>query len=555
MQIIKQHIRYDNRAILQQAVNYTDAFKPLFEIIDNSIDDAEQYYDPVTNQYKRVIKIEVSRTSKNPKERRITVKDNCSGIDFGSESDLTIFSSKKRDDIKQNGQYGMGLFMVFSICNNLDISTKRDNGDSYQLTFTPKVFDIANENAPVIEIKSEKVEPGVLNSGTMITLSDFHDGVFEDIDFDEFRAELEKHFEQILNRKNLHIIIKDLNKEPVECKCFPYSEYCSTPFVKTLDKIYKTDSKKFQTKKFFDIKMHPVEIRLYAAKNRDLNREPYFSINGRRVIEVSKVDQFRSCRKYSIWRRKNLSGYIDVTGVLETTPTRKDIKNTEQAKAFFNTLLDLEPEIQKYIESQTQIHTSKRFSSFEDKINEILKDYNTKGVSEDMRVRDKEYIINGYKVRDIDNIDKARAQKKIPYKRSKVSPNSTKQRKHKVIIKYPSDGIGNARTHDALRFKIDDSTELYLDENGEVQRSIMLDNTIVLFKNHEDFQNRLRESTSGYYEFNESSLHYIALEITTHLKSMEMSPDTTLNHQLFRDFVKEVHKLEGKLLYMKGMRI
>lgn len=555
MKTFKRNIRYDNRAILQQAFNYTDAFRPLFELVDNSIDDAEQYYDPESNKYTREINIEVSKTCNNQNERRIIVKDNCSGIDFSSESDFTIFRSKKRDDNSQNGQYGMGMFMVFSICNNLKIFTNTANGDSFRLTFTPEVFDVANENPPVVEIQTEKSNPRGIDSGTTIALSDFHDGVFEDIDFEELREELEKHFELILSRKNLHIIIKDMNKEPVECKPFPYAEYCHTPFIKTLDKLYKTDSKKFKTKKLFDISRQPIILRLYASKNRDVNREPYFSINGRRITEVAKVDLFRSYRKYSIWRRKNLSGYIDVTGALETTPTRKDIKNTELAKAFFNTLLGLEPEIQRYIESQTSFHTSERYSSFEEKINEILKDYKTKGLTGDPKLHFKEYTINGYKIRDIKDHTETGQKKITTLKPRNVTVNTPKERKHRVKIKYPTDIFGNNGSQDTLRFKVDDSSDPYLDENGEALRSIMLDNTIVLFKNHEEFQKHIIASRQGHYEFNEGSIHYIALEISTHLISLEINSNTVLSHQTYRDFVSEVHKLEDKLLSLKGTQI
>ncbi|MBN8572157.1 MAG: hypothetical protein J0M18_21245 [Ignavibacteria bacterium] len=67
--MIKQKIKYDNAAILQQSLIYTDEYRILMEYIDNSIDAAEKYFDAATNQYSKDIVIEIklegSATTKN----------------------------------------------------------------------------------------------------------------------------------------------------------------------------------------------------------------------------------------------------------------------------------------------------------------------------------------------------------------------------------------------------------------------------------------------------------------------------------------------------------
>ncbi|MBX7044204.1 MAG: hypothetical protein K1X86_00075 [Ignavibacteria bacterium] len=57
--MIKQKIKYDNAAILQQSLIYTDEYRVLMEYIDNSIDAAEKYYDAATNRYSKDIVIEI----------------------------------------------------------------------------------------------------------------------------------------------------------------------------------------------------------------------------------------------------------------------------------------------------------------------------------------------------------------------------------------------------------------------------------------------------------------------------------------------------------------
>ncbi|MBK7255325.1 MAG: hypothetical protein IPI04_15810 [Ignavibacteria bacterium] len=101
-----------------------------------------------------------------------------------------------------------------------------------------------------------------------------------------------------------------------------------------------------------------------VSSNMELNRSPVFINKGRRIIEISKVDQFRSNQRSSIWSNPNVTGYISVTGILEPTPTRKDFRSTYLLKALFYTLNKLEPEIKDFVENETKIN-------FSNKLNEI----------------------------------------------------------------------------------------------------------------------------------------------------------------------------------------
>ena len=57
--MIKQKIKYDYGAIIQQSMIFTDEYRILMEYIDNSIDAAEKYYDRNTNRYSKDIIIEI----------------------------------------------------------------------------------------------------------------------------------------------------------------------------------------------------------------------------------------------------------------------------------------------------------------------------------------------------------------------------------------------------------------------------------------------------------------------------------------------------------------
>ena len=375
MEIFKQRLTYDNGAIIQQNQIISDEFLVLEEQISNSIDACVDYYNPLTEEYSKEIVIEVIKIRGKKNERKIILRDNAFGMSINPNKDYRIFHSSKRNDSRTVGMHGMALFSVLNLCNDIQIETKHRTGNYFRFGFTPKTFRVSNKKSPEIEIQKIKAHRNDLSSGTTITLTKFKKGVFEDIDLRQLKKEFEKHFEHILRRKRITIKLKENDGEAIICQSFRYSDYCDTPYEKTLTKLYRTNSKKYNTEIEYDISKNPVKMFIIASRNRDLKRGLDLVVGGVGVNEISKIDQFRTYKKYAIWSRGNVGGYIDATGVLEVNPTRKDIKKTELSKAFFSTLNKLEPEILEYIESQSAISNSERFQEIECKINEILREY------------------------------------------------------------------------------------------------------------------------------------------------------------------------------------
>lgn len=556
MKNYKQKIRYDSEVIIQQVQNYTDEYRVLMEYIDNSIDSAEDFFDPVTQKYSKEIIIEITKTGVKKADRKIVIKDNCTGIKMNTNKDYTIFRSSKRNDERTNGTYGMGMFSGFSICKDISIETKQRIGKIYRYTYSSTLFKRTNKGPPEVDITEEKPLNNDLSSGTKVTLSGFRESVFEDIDFGTLKKEIEKHFEGILSRKRIKIVLRENDDEEKVCESFKYSDYCDAPFTLTINTLYRTKSKKYNTLVQYDISANPVRIFLILAKNRELKREPFFVIKGRRIMEVTNAEQFRSYKKSSLWGRYNLTGYIDVTGVLETTPTRKDFKKTELSKAFFFTLLKYEEEILKYIDSQSDTSLSQRFVEIEGKINEILSGYKLNDYSKEGKESFKEYSINGYRIREnneggneITRTDNETKQPLIPYEPK------TRERNKKVTVKFSAQDVNLNNGSGNLRFKIDDTSDPFQDANEQSLRSIISDNTIVLFKKHEEFQKRFHESAKGYYEFTERIIHYIATEIMTHVKAIEIRNKDVTSENLYRDFATELYKLEDKMKVLVGSKI
>jgi len=396
-----KEIQYDNAAIIQQASHYIDPYRILAEYIDNSIDAAEIYYDK--NSYSRNIEISVIKTHSTHDGFKIIIQDNCSGMEINSSEPFTIFRSVKRQDQKTNGMFGFGMFSFFAICNKIQVSTIRENSDTkYSFEITTDTFNKPDNEKPTFEI-SESSAPENSQSGTIFTLSDFNPDTIESINFEELRTEIEKHFELILNREGISLTLKDGKNSAVKCIPFEYSKYSSETYVKVISALEKTHSKKKKTIKEIDISDNPVKIFLIASADTEFNRYPFFVYKGRRVTEISKIEQFRTVKKFQIWSRSNITGYIDITGVLEPTPNRKEFKNTELSKAFFQTLLTYEDDIIKQFDSHSKFDTSETLKDLETKINHALKDFNYDSTSKSSTGEDRDemrtYKYKGYKIR------------------------------------------------------------------------------------------------------------------------------------------------------------
>lgn len=548
-----QTIKYDNATIVQQAQNYTDPFRILAEYVDNSIDSAEELYDSTTESYSRDIEILISKTGTGKKTQKITITDNSCGIQISSDKTFTIFQSDKRSDPNTNGMYGMGMFSFLAVCKKMNVETKQSNSQtSYNFEISTLTFQTPNGNSPEFEL-TENSLPNDLSSWTRITLSDFLTGKFEEINLETLKKEIEKHFELILKRKNIRIAFQEYNKQPLNSESYDYTKISHNNYSKDIVTLYKTDSKKFKTKKEIDFSKTPCKIFLVVSKNIEINRAPVFVCKGRRVIEVSKVDQFRSNNRSSIWSNPNVTGYIDVSGILEPVPTRKDFKNTAIAKALYQELIQLEPEIKKFIDDESKMSLTIKQSKVEEKINTVVNNFLQKSeFFPDAGVLYKEFTINSYyrklasSYNEISSSGVTATAKSTNAKSNKVKLNH-KTRDQKITIRIP-DTEGSAA---GLTIKIDNLNNPQSDITGNLLRSIYRDCKIIIYQKHPEFLKRIHHTRNGQYKFSDKSLQYLAIEIITHLKTSKVEG----GGNSFVNFATAVYELENSLYQLKDQKI
>jgi hypothetical protein len=556
MNTTKQKIVYDSSAVIFQAGTYTDPYRVLMEYVDNSIDAAEYYFNGA--KYVQDILVTVTKNT----DKTITIRDNATGMNISPDESYRIFSSAKRDDSATNGMFGFGMFSFLSICGNLKIRSWNPSS-MLQMEFevTSETFTNATQQGPEIEFKYDTFENAAL-AGTEITLSDFHEGQFDEIYLEHLKSEIEQHFEPILRRENIRIMLTDESGESNVCTAFDYGAYCEEPFERELTEIQITHSKKVRSKRNIDISTNPVKVLLIASPTVEFDRPVFFSVKGRRVVEVRELKQFRTINKSRIWSRSNVTGYIDVTGVLTPVLTRRDFENNDNSKALYQTLLSMEDEILDYINSQSQKISTHSLEELETKINDALKDLQSPNESETvpggrsrgkgrfrikkMRTSIVSLPANGNRQSSSENNETR------PTKNKSQRKNQTNGYQYKELI---LDNLKNVPNSGKLKIRIDSENEPHKDLSGDLLRSILQENTVIIFKKHPDFLSRIKTSQTGREELTSRLINLIAMEYATHLNSIENRIDSH-NSLLdsYRKLVKTSLQVEELLINLEGSK-
>ena len=553
MKKTRKKIIYDNSAAVLQSMMYTDPYRVLAEYVDNSIDAAETYYSNGT--YASEIMITVKKSA----DGSITISDNTTGMSINPDEPYRIFGSVKMNDPSTNGMFGFGMFSFMAICDLLEIKTwHRASKLHHRFVLSVSNFISSDKAEPEFEMESCDYSDESLG-GTQMTLTDFREGQFEDISMQTLRTEIEKHFELILQRPNITVkLIEETNNEHI-CRDFDYKKFCNKPYIREIRNLHKTHSKKQRSLKEFDISDTPAKIFLIASPDKEFDRPVFFVVKGRRVADVSSVEQFRTNRKFQIWSKSNVTGYIDVTGVLSPILSRKDFVRDERSKAFFQTLLDCEDEILRYIESHSQVVSSDRLKELESKINEALKEFtqqegnhgNCAGNVSGKRV----FMIKGVAARNTSRV-KSQGTRNSSDSSLAQSASRTSDRNKAYEIEIQSNTKQEEPGPAQLKIRIDSVNMPHTDLYGLKLRSVISDNIVHIFKKHEDFQTRVKSSPKGHEEVNQRLINYIVMEYSMHYLDRKTNYIANQNNEnKIKNFITTVLMLEEKLKSLDGSRI
>jgi len=517
-----------------------------------------------------------------------------------------VGSSSKIHDASTNGQFGFGIFSFLAVCDSMSISSRLDNSSVVnKLELNSKMFESdSSEEGKVIE-EQENITRYQLGTNqnvcfTQVKLEKFDKHIFKELNPKKLKLEIEQHFELILSRKNLTISIqvkKDrVNSFDEVCSIFDYSKLDGEEYYKELDFLYQTKSKKLNTKSKIALTDRKVKIYLKVSKSKILDRKPVFFIKGRRITEISNVSSYRTNSKGQIWSHPNVTGYIDVTNVLEPIISRNDFKSTVESKALFSTLLELEPEIKKFIEDQLIVPRTNEYknlglvlSKMLKKIPSISKFHNLVNyIDGESKMLNEGKIDSFKKIRLVvpqrvpSDIPTQNINERLNFNFENSSDETgfyepalqPKQRnnykielgevyiKQKIQVDKNSSGLnssGKSEEDDnksfGINIVIDGDTNPPEDNQKKEVRSLMSGNDLIIYSKHPMFSERIKSGFSGVKTISKELIHYLALEIITQIE-MQIYNSIKNNIPEMGQFIKEiselVHIYSNELLSIEG---
>ena len=363
------HWHISPRIISSLASLYNDTNRVFMEYIDNSLDSAEIFFDQ-NNAYTKDIKIILKVEGDTYRNTKVSICDNCWGIQNLTKVIQSIWNSDKKNQPWTNGQFWYGIYSFIASCWRLTITSKTFDTQAQYIPIQREQFNI-DKIEDLIFPDLEKSYSFPYDSWTIVKLEDFDKDTYKQIDFTEIKIEIEKHFELLLRRKKLEIKIINENGEEYICKPFNYEDIEGDVYNEKITSF--TFKKGTKAPKDIILKIEkPVNLFLKITKWKVIDKPPVFISKWRRIWEIKHINSFRSKHKGDIWGHPNLTGYIDLWDFLWPTLARNDFKNNDQSKALFSTLEALEPYILEFIKDINAQSEVKHYKSLEEKLNKIL---------------------------------------------------------------------------------------------------------------------------------------------------------------------------------------
>lgn len=552
------------RIIPSIATSYNDVNRIFMEYIDNSIDSAEDYYDSQLNAYNKDINIILTI-----KSNEISIEDNCGGIRNFEDVVGKIGDSGKKYQPWTNGQFGYGIYSFMAACEYLELTSKLlDQDKAQRLLIDKNKFDTADQDAVYFE--DFELCDFIHPSGTKAVLSNFDKSTLKQINIDEIKGEIERHFELLLSRHGLKIIINDeTTKRNLECKTFDYNQFEGEEYKQSLSEVNFMKGGRNPTKISKNLTT-PINIYLKITKNTVIDKPPVFILKGRRIAEIKDIKQFNSSHKSDIWGHPNLTGYIDLHDFVEPTIARNDFKNNDNSKALFSTLKELEPLILDVIKDVNDVSETQHYQNLEELLNKALSKLarlDSMNFRAEPSLGDDINLSHGSDGVNQESIEGDQHFRQGPdlggaYKGSHgngTDGNGLEQDQGPSNSDNPfedSEFKGSEKKKSGFNIKIverDPPTAI----NGKLKRSQLIGGEIIIFRKHPDFDNRVSNFRDGQPKITQRLITYLAGEITVHYKDKLQSRQgqAEYNIEMFENLVEFIYKFEEAIGVYAGKNL
>eukprot|EP01126_Amoeba_proteus_P055720 TRINITY_DN6935_c0_g7_i3.p1 TRINITY_DN6935_c0_g7~~TRINITY_DN6935_c0_g7_i3.p1 ORF type:complete len:376 (-),score=64.72 TRINITY_DN6935_c0_g7_i3:183-1310(-) len=308
---------------------YVSTSRIVMEFVDNALDDAEELYRDNGDCYPYKIQI-ILKIDKDRKT--ITIEDNCRGMTPKQLETLVlnVGESTKKGVSWLNGQFGFGIHSFRAAAKYCTVISKTKGHESMGFTLSRTAMSV-----PVPTVWKEKINT---ETGSKLVLDGFEKQWWKEITALTLKKEIEQHFERLLTRPQLEILVLEtVGQNVISSLCCKPFDYDSIPGSRIREQ--------FQIKGAG--KSFPVMLDMVVSYTDEASHKVRFFSKGRRINEVAHIPSFmkHSMYKKTLWGHPQLLGVIDIGNGLEPVITRDDFQRSASRAELYNVLTKFEGNI------------------------------------------------------------------------------------------------------------------------------------------------------------------------------------------------------------------
>lgn len=319
------------------ARRYETSERILMEYVDNALDDAEVLYRQNYNAYPYPIEIDLTIDCS---AGAVTIRDNCRGMPRDTLERIVrnIGESDKRGLTWVNGRFGFGVHAFRAAAESIRFQTKHELSSHHILEFNRDQLTGIKEAQ-----RTDETFPTGRGTGTLVTVSKFKPDWFANLSAASLKGEIERHFERLLNRPNLHIRVAELGQAALVCRPCDYPAMAGQEIQHNLVLTYQGET-------------YPIEVYLKVASEPQPERIASFFARGRRIAAVTEIKSFMRKSKYgaSLWGHPHLVGYLELGEVVQPILNRDEFVRTKLRQLLYETIAELEPELRLALQGVNQ---------------------------------------------------------------------------------------------------------------------------------------------------------------------------------------------------------
>ncbi|MFP4461741.1 MAG: hypothetical protein ACLFQE_06050, partial [Thermotogota bacterium] len=467
-----------------------------------------------------------------------------------------------------------GIYSYMAFCEELQILTKTFfDLKPRSLTIERKKFNRKRQR-DVRFPAPEEINCDFHETGTRIILSGFDKNSWNQIDIKELKKEIEAHFEIILRRENISISVTDYRGKTYKCEPFDYDKFNGDEISDNVDILkYRKRGRGPRKGRMTTMNLKkPINYYVKLLEDVAIDKPPVIFLNGRRIAEVKEIKSFKSKHKRDLWARHNITGFIDAQDLLQPTLARDDFRNTDKTRAFFHFLKELEELLLEDIRKMNREAEERHYQALEVRLNQILSKLARKD-----RIRRYPYLVpsdtGDESTRPYDTLStpesmlsdnaheeaapgdntessEQREQNDNPEKEADKPDNAEN-------IKGDKSTRGEKRFESGFNIQIVDKPLIRDELTGETVKSVLIGDTIEIYRNHPEFEERVKKSLKGEAKITQRLVTYLAGEISIHYKDhyFHKKGIDILDKKILQNFVNFIYKFEEDLQKLSGKNL